>query len=536
MIDPAEKIFGTAEACTPAVQFIGNHPGETVETVASLYRKYGTCADVVRHLNGGFALALHDAERGKLFLARDLSGAVPLYYHTMNRTFAFASDLKDLKEAGLETFDRMAIRRDALSDFLALQYIPGKKTIYEHTFRVLPGEILCFDLATGTFTRDQSLRERFSEPVKPDALPYRDACAVLREKVTAAVRERLTAGTGTFLSGGLDSAILTAVAAQETGKAVPVCSLSNPDPAYDESPLAAETAEWLGLTGQHTIIPFTVPEISALPVPEDLFADSSLIPFSQLCAGTEPCTALLSGDGADELFLGYDRYRAMHLFRYVPPAAARLLAPLIPGGGERTFAGRLKRFLETAALKNDTERYFSIISHQAELRMKDLLVPDLFAVTTHRLVPEISGNLYDLMYYLPDDCMMKGWLGAQSAAVRIRTPFTDRGLTEFALSLPDRYKLKGCRRKRILADAFADLLPPGLSARKKRGFGVPVADWMRKEWRDGLYEHLLTPDMAEWFEYDIAERLLMEHCTGKADHAYLLYSMLIFSLWLEKNR
>ncbi len=497
---------------------------ETAEHVLSLYHRYGE--DAFRRLDGGFALALADRETGRLYLARDRFGAVPLYYYPAEE-FSFSTDLDELKK--LPGFDRKALNPDAVADFLALQYISGRKTIYRHTFKLLPGQTLCYDLSAGTYTL-HDWNDLNVPAEQQTALSYADACAALRDRLTDAVRKRLASGTGTFLSGGLDSAILTAIAAQETGNSLPVYSMGNPDPAYDESALASETAAYLGLTGQHTIIPFTIPAVAELPIPAEPFADASLIPFSRLCNQAALCTSVLSGDGADELFLGYDRYRAMKMLSHLPPGLCRLAASLLPEGGERTLTGRLKRLFSTGVHSSDPARYFAMISHDAEKRMTGLL-----RFEYKQMNPEISGNLFDLKYYLPDDGMTKTRLGTVNTRLRLLTPFTDRAVADLALRLPEQFKLKGKCRKRILGDAFAGLLPPGIAQRKKRGFGVPVAEWMRGCWKNSLYEHLLSSAAADWFVPATTERLLQEHCSRKADHAYLLYSMLIFMLWLERN-
>ncbi len=515
---------GTAEDCNADLLLSGS---ETKENVLDLFRRYGM--NGFERLAGSFALALFDRENRKLYLARDSFGTVPLYYYPQPEKFAFATDLNELRK--LISPAKTEICSYALAQFLALQYIPGNFTIYQDIAKIPPGMTLCYDLNTKKDTlhcRDTGLTELSSFACYTGT--YADACAELREKVVSSVRKNLTPETGVFLSGGLDSSILTAIAAKETGGDIPVYSMGNPDPVYDESRLAAETAAWLGLK-KHTVVPFRIPSVSELPVPAELFADSSLIPFSQLCGGVEGCTSMLSGDGADELFLGYDRYRAMKLFRYLPPGLCRLLAPLVPGGGERSAAGRLKRLLETGSQKTAEEKYFSIVSHNAVRRMTGLLN---FSVDD--FTPETSGNEFDLGNYLPENCAAKIRLGSMDSGLNIRTPFMNPEIAEFALSLPENFKLKGKYRKRILADAFADMLPPGLTARKKRGFGVPAAEWMRSCWKHELYDHLPVPELSCFFNRTATERLIKEHVSGKSDHSYLLYSMLIFSLWLERNR
>ncbi len=515
---------GIAEHCTEDLLLIGS---ETKEHVLDLFRRYGM--DGFEQLEGSFSLALFDRKNQKLYLARDRFGQVPLYFCPHPGKFAFATDLKELHK--LISPRKTEICSYALAQFLALQYIPGNFTIYQDMgSKFPPGMTMCYDLKTkkDTFHCWHTKLTVLSSNESYTGT-YADACAKLRELVVSSVRKNLSASAGVFLSGGLDSSILTAIAAKESGGDIPVYSMGNPDPVYDESGLAAETAAWLGLKN-HTIVPFRVPSVSELPVPDELFADSSLLPFSQLCNGVEGCTSMLSGDGADELFLGYDRYRAMKLFRHLPPGFCRLLAPLIPGGGERSFTGRLKRLLETGSLRTDTEKYFAIVSHDAVKRMRGLLK---FSVDD--FIPETSGNEFDLGNYLPENCAAKIRLGAQESGLDIRTPFMNLEIADFALSLPENFKLQGKCRKRILGDAFADLIPPEIVRRKKRGFGVPVAEWMRGCWKNSLYEHLLSGTTADWFVPAATERLLQEHCSRKADHAYLLYSMLIFTLWLERH-
>ena len=528
-------------------QFVFRTKSDT-EVIPALYRAEGE--SFVQRLNGFFAFALYDWEKRKLLLARDRLGIKPLFYCRDKTRFAFASTLNALKT--LPGFDRNDLSPEAIAEFLSFQYIPGDSTVYRNVFRLTPGTLMTIQL------NDGSVRTASFVPPgdgRKTSLSYEDARQHLRELVTDAVERRLNADVplGVFLSGGLDSAIVCGTAATLMKEPLECFSIGFADPAYDESGLARQSADFIGSRAK---VPVRLHTREADPCDFRLladmakefgepYADASLLPESILCRFTrEAVTTVVSGDGADELFGGYDRYRAMNFFGKapLPRPLCRAFASLLPSGGERTIRGRLKRFLTAASLPPG-ERYRFIMTHGAAPLLKKsaspLLAQGLDLPHAWDEVAPGSGRSpweTDIRTYLPGDVLCKVDVCSMAASLEVRSPFLDFRVAEFAASLPFSWKIRGSRRKRILADAFADLIPPDLIRRKKRGFGVPVASWFRGEWNKPLREHLFSGVLESWIRPEVTQELLTAHERGEQDHSYWLFSLLMLELFLEGNR
>lgn len=513
------------------------------EVLLAMLIRYGCNPSTLNKLNGFFAFAFYDREEEKLMLVRDRFGIKPLFYYTGGGGFAFASTLEALKE--LPFFDRKKMRKDALVDFLSFQYVPREKTIYEDLFKLLPGHFLCWQ-------KDRFSLDRWYAPdFRQRQISYTDACSELTELVSGSVGRILKADVplGIFLSGGLDSAIVAALALRLSGRKLPLYSVGFEDDQYNELPLAKESADFIrkhtGIKAEHRVS--IVKSSYALDLLRKLvrtsgepYADASLLPFSRLCAfAKDEIGVALTGDGADEFFYGYDRYRAMRLFRYACFLPCGLIRKFLrKGANERSFHGRADRFLKIAGIRNEQQRYLAIVTHEARQYFADLLMEEISSggagMPGVAPDPADSAARFDLTTYLPGDVLVKSDIGAMASGLETRSPFLDHMVADFAFSLPAEYKLSGKKRKRILADAFSDILVPGLAEQPKRGFGVPVAEWLRAGWYTEMRSLLLKlPN--EIFRRDTIARLIDEHSSGVADHAYMLYSLLVYSLFLEEN-
>ena len=512
--------------------------GSDTEVILELYRAEGV--DAVRRLNGFFAFALYDRNAKRLLIARDRLGVKPLYYFRNDSVFAFASSL-----AALKRHPAFPAEKDpcALTEFLAFQYVPGNRTLYRDVQQLSPAHFMTIDLNTGAtaFQRYWSVAD-----VKKCVCTYDEAREELRTLLSDAVKRRMIADVplGVFLSGGLDSAVVAALAAEHTDTPLHCFSIAFADPAYDESHYAKETAEYIrNYTGKEivhdvrTVDPCDVSLLEFLAAEyAEPYADASMLPTCLLSRFTrESVTVALSGDGADELFGGYDRYRAMKMLSRLPMPrkVAGMLAHLIPAGGERTHAGRIRRLLKAASLA-PAERYRFIMSHGADSITARTALFDPAGRITEELPfswdPAWHYPVQDMQSYMPGDVLRKVDVCSMANSLEVRSPFLDYRVAEFALSLPADWKLKGKQRKRIVSEAFAEKLPPGLPMRKKRGFGVPVAAWFRNEWQGYLKEHLLTGELDTLFRRDELAALIAEHAAGTADHSYYLFSLLMLTL------
>ncbi len=503
-------------------------------------------ADCLPRLNGFFAFAFYDATEKSLLLARDYHGVKPLYYfHLPTGEFAFASRFETLTLCpGCPT----SISLPALADYLAFQYIPAPATIREGVKKLLPGTAIEFQLETGTMREiDWGAQIR----TEPETMSYEDACICMHGMLSWAVKRRLIADVplGVFLSGGLDSAIVATLAARHSTAPLECFSIGFDDPRYDESADCKATAAHLAALAPHGLhhhIKIVQPQdFDLLPKLSaefgEPYADASMLPSFFLAAfAREHVTVALSGDGADELFGGYERYRAMaalqKLRTFTPGFLWSAAAACLPDSGERRKAGRLKRFLRLGAVSGTGARYDALMSHFAANSI-GLIAPELRPYfNTKRSLPEASELMASLMEddlhrYLPGDVLTKVDVCSMAASLEVRNPFLDPEVSGFARTLPVEFKIQGNRRKRILGDAFSKELPPGLATRRKRGFGVPVAAWFRTVWRDRLRTALLDELPKEWEIFDRAavERLTDEHLNKGKDRSYLLFSLLMLS-------
>jgi asparagine synthase (glutamine-hydrolysing) len=523
------------------------------EVLLHLYEEEGR--DMVHRLNGMFAFAIAELATGDLFIARDRLGQKPLFYAVGDGRFAFASGPRSL--ATLDWVDT-AIDTTAIHDYLELQYLPAPHSIYRGVRKLPPGY-------TGTWRFGSfSLEQYWAPQVLADFTgSYADACAELRSRLTAAVRRRLVADVplGFFLSGGLDSSIVTALGQQGMTQRAKTYSIAFPDPRYDEREFAARVAEHLGT--EHHCLEVKPDDFGLLAevvdAYEEPFCDASMLPTSLLSRFTrQHVTVALSGDAADELLGGYYRHRVMHLYRHldlVPlplrrAVALALAAVLPPKREERSLSGKLRRL--TDLLDADgIARYWRILTRVPPGRKESLYGPAMAAdagrlSSLHAFQKRFTRQprqsfteaimQLDLTTYLPDDVLVKVDRASMGYGLEVRSPFCDKTVVEFANRLPYAWKQRGRRRKMILADTFDGMLPAGIANRPKMGFGVPLAAWFRTSWLQPTRELLLDGRLVAdgFFLRPPLARLLDEHVQGSADHSYLLYALLVLELWRRR--
>ncbi|HET7566562.1 MAG TPA: asparagine synthase (glutamine-hydrolyzing) [Gaiellaceae bacterium] len=512
-----------------------------------LYEEHG--AAFVERLEGMFALALWDAPRGRLVLARDRLGKKPLVWTRLaDGSLAFASETKALLALpGVHAEPDLA----ALDAYLALQYVPGERTGLKGIHRLPPGHVL---VAEGEAVRV----ERWWRPqVEDEELADAEWLERVRGTVTEAVRRRLVADVplGALLSGGIDSALVVALMAAASSEPVRTFTVGFADAAYDEREYARAVAERYAT--RHTEVVLEPDAAATLPLLAEAFdeplGDEAALPLFLICeAARREVTVALVGDGGDESFAGYERYAAMGLAARVPgPAAAagaRLLRAL-PGGRRerRSAAFRAARLLEAAATPLG-ERYGQLMevfplatraglwTDEAKEELGALVSPGL-------LLGQPSGHgiaglqLLDVETYLPGDLLPKADLASMAHSLELRSPLLDHRVVELGLSLPDRLKLRGREGKQALRRAFAEELPPQVAERGKTGFGVPLARWFRGELRELAHELLLgeRARVRGWFRPDAVETLLAEHADERADHGHRLWTLVMLELWLRTH-
>lgn len=509
-----------------------NYPWRTAgdtEVLLAAYFAYG--ANCVDHFLGMFAFAIFDEAQGSLLLARDRLGQKPLYVAEANGKVAFASELGAV--AALAWPDR-SVSTEALTHYFSFGYIPAPHTIYTGIQKLPPAATRHF---TALPTVSAKANIYYDPNQRNDAPP--DPVSATRLAVEAAVASQLVSDVplGCFLSGGIDSAITTLCAAralQAQGKG-PLLTFTArfDDPRYDESPHAAEVAAHLGT--KH--LAFTIYPKAAEDLPllarryGEPFADSSALPSYYLSRETRNHVKVaLSGDGGDELFAGYDRYRAMRLAERIRPLAWAL-PPLPTRGHPKSKVTRVARFLNSAHLAS-AQRYESLMR---------LFPAGTF--TTPPLTGTIGGHAFppghlvdaamqlDRLTYLPDDLLTKLDRASMACALEVRCPFMDHHLVSLAASIPAKTHLTQ-GKKSLLKQAFSADLPASVFSRPKSGFAVPIGDWFRGPLRDMLTDTLLSPNAfnAKILPRESIETLLLQHQHG-TDHSQRLYALLMLELW-----
>ena len=518
------------------------------EVIAHGYEEFGL--DLPSLLEGMFALAVWDARRRRLLLARDRLGKKPLLYATTTSgSLAFASEFSALLvHPGVVREPEPS----ALDLYLTYGYVPTPLTAYRGIRKLPPGHRLVW--ADGAC----SVEPYWSLPARHGTLRIgeREAAAELTRLVTDAVRARLVADVpvGAYLSGGVDSSFVVALMAREAGR-VQTFSIGFDEPGYSELGHARRVATRYG-TEHHELV--VRPDL-ALIAPTlarhygEPYADSSAIPTYYLARlARSQVTVALNGDGGDEAFAGYDRYRAMQLADRIPlPIAIRrpvlsAAARLLPASAtERGLLARARRFAASAALPRPA-RYLGWVSIFTEDDKRSLLTDDarawsrndhasgaLPAAMPSQTDAADEANAADLRMYLPDDLLVKVDIASMANSLEVRSPLLDHRVIEFGVALPIDLKIRGGVGKYILKRAAEPYVPRENLYRPKTGFGVPLATWFRAELRPFLEDTILSERAAARgiFRPDAVRTMVDAHLSGRADRAHRLWALVMFEMW-----
>jgi len=523
------------------------------EVLPHLYEAYGD--DMVRELNGMFAFALWDSKKRRLLIARDRFGEKPLYWGVFDNTLLFASEPKVLLA---HRSVKPSLNLQALRQYLSFDYVPAPLSIYQGINKLPAAHQLT--LESGRVNVDCYWRLSYKTA---DPIPTEDEAAQkLRELLADAVRMRLVSDVplGVLLSGGVDSSTVAALAVQASSEPVKTFSISFAEASFDESLYARGVAKFLG-TDHHeerlsaNLAANLVGEIGAWM--DEPFSDPSLVPTYLLSRFTRKhVTVALGGDGGDELFAGYPMYaghRWAEVYKYVPSLLRTgLVEPLVKLLPVKTknlsFDYKARRFVNASKYDPVTRHHVWFGSFTPD-EQRQLLTAEVLGATdgdvyaqARRFAAECDRDdvvtqmqSVDARLYLAEDILTKVDRASMAVSLEVRAPFLDPRVAEFAASLPCRYKLHGLKTKYILKKAVGDLLPRFVTRRGKKGFGVPVAEWLKFKLRP-LARDLLSPQRvrrAGVFNPEYVERLQDEHERGVANHRKLLWTLLMFELWHE---
>lgn len=522
------------------------------EAIVHAYEEYGV--ECVQRLNGMFAFAIWDSRERRLVLARDRLGVKPLYYFCDDQCLVFGSELKAI--LAHREIPR-GIDLEALDTFLTFEYIPAPLSIFRGIKKLPPGHMLI--LQDGKASIHQYWELRYTR-VRGDETELGQALADL---VKDAVRMRLISDVplGALLSGGIDSSTIVCLMSELMDRPVKTFSIGFDDPSYNELPYARAVARHFGTDHYElTIRPDIVDLVEDLVrYMDEPLADVSIFPtylVSRLAR--QHVTVVLSGDGGDELFAGYDWYIADKIARYYHklPAAVRarwipaLIDGIPPSPQKKGLRNKVKRFVEGAMLP-ESLRHFRWNIFMPEEKKRLLYSEDLKSGVGHldayaRFIAylqtvERADSLWqqqfaDIKTYLADDILAKVDRMSMANSLEVRTPYLDYRVVEFAASLPSHLKLHGLQTKYLLKRCMATKLPPAILSRRKEGFSIPMKNWLGRELHP-LMQDVLSPERLKregLFNPAYVETLKTEHLQGRANHSHQLWSLMIFESWRER--
>ncbi len=521
------------------------------ETILHSYEEYGDkCVDYFR---GMFAFAIWDSRKRSLFCARDRLGVKPFYYYFDGSTFVFASEIKALLEHPAIT---ARFESSLLAEYLSFGYVSGDRTLFQGIYKLLPGHTLSLSV-----DRFQPLQNRYWQvpteqlPSKKSDLEWIREC---RELLEESVRLRLMADVplGVFLSGGLDSSAITAIVQRMVSKPVKTFSVGYAESEFSELSYARTVARQIG-TDHHEVKIGMEEFFDTLPAlvwhedePVSWPSSVSLYHVSKLASHT--VKVVLTGEGSDELFAGYGRYRYqlmsekhLRLYRHVPESFRSMIRGQI--GSTALLSADLRRKLKHTVLGRASnlqglylENYYGAFSQN---EVQHLLGPAVDAAQAYRPFLEIFDSVPHLPYlerllyadkhtYLVE-LLMKQDQMSMAASIESRVPFLDHRFVEFASQVPSSLKLRGSTGKFILKEAVSDLLPADIIHREKMGFPTPLKKWLLDPKAASIYALLLEKDtiISEYIARDPLLDLLNRHRARKEDATDRIWNLLNLQLW-----
>jgi asparagine synthase (glutamine-hydrolysing) len=534
----------------PSLEARGHHyrTRSDTETILHLYEEYGDRC--VEHLRGMFAFAIWDRRQRRVLIARDRLGIKPLYYATTERELIFGSEIKALLASDAI---RPEFNRAALPEFLATRFVSGEETLFRGIRKLQPGHTLSWSAETGVVQR------RYWQIPGPSADPARSfetEAADLRERLLAAVKRHLMSDVplGVFLSGGIDSSALAAMTAGMATDRLQTFSVGFAEQEANELPFARTVAAHIG--SEHREVLVSAPEyFEALPKliwqEDEPIAFTSSVPLyfvSKLASAH--VKVVLTGEGADELFLGYNRYRVTlwnqrlgwPYWALMPRAgrdAVRRSLVALPKSVRR-YASRMflglepgvrSLFLENFAVFPDAMRRDLIAGSDADGgRDPYRTMLACFAEGQGGLLDRLSRT--DLQTYM-HELLMKQDQMSMAASIESRVPFLDDSIVEHVAALPGRLKLRGWQTKAIMRAAVAPYIPKAILTRKKMGFPVPIGGWLRGSHQSVVDEFVLGGRARErqLFDHDAVDRLVAEHRSGARDHGDRLWLLVNLEMW-----
>jgi len=522
------------------------------EVILAYYQLEGQSC--ISKLNGMFAFAIWDKTKQELFLARDRIGKKPLYYYDDGQVFIFGSEIKAILA---HPAVQKTVNTEAVYDFFAYQYIPEPKTIFENLYKLKPGHSMSVTTDTANIAPYWDLSFA-NQNTKPEA----DIAEELRELLSECTRQRMISDVplGAFLSGGVDSSGVVAQMSQQSETPVTTCSIGFDSKKFDETQYAKKIADQYHTRHFELEVTNNVKDslLQIVSFFDEPFADPSMVPtFFVSELARQKVTVALAGDGGDESFAGYEKYavdRIENIMRSkIPALIRRSLLPKLAAllaNRKHTLLKKGHTLLNTLSHAPDYGFYLSNC-FCSDLIWNKLARPDFKrnlagyhpSTITRDYYNQCDGEdhvskiLYtDIKTYLPGDILVKVDRMSMANSLEVRAPILDYRVMEFAASIPSDLKLKQGEKKHILKEAFKPLLTDEILYRKKMGFSVPLAEWLRKDLRTLAEEYLFAKDsgISQFFDPNALKALWQQHQSGTHNFSGELWSCLMFELWWQK--
>ena len=523
------------------------------EVILKAYEKYGV--EAFQWLDGMYGFSIYDKNINKLFIARDFFGEKPLYYTHTDKEFIWASELKSI----INTIDCTPnISKKGLNLYFRLTYIPAPHTIYDNIYKLEANHYIEYDLAS----HNTAIHKINAEP-KPKAIniSFEDAKAKTKDLVYKSVDTRSIAdvGLGTFLSGGVDSSIISLCLAQSSDKKIDTFSIGFKKASYDETDKSRVVADMVNSNHHEFIIDEddlknNIHEI--LVNFDEPFSDTAALPTHLLSEKTrEHVTVALTGDGGDEVYGGYTKY-------YIGKMNNRYTG-IVPKGIHKTIASLSNKYLINKddtrgkrfkinkllnAIDYDGDFYWDIISlANTSSQLEEIMSPDYFDTNIFQEYKDILGiqkietltdfRLVDKILSLEGGMLTKVDRTSMMTSLECRAPFLNKDLWEFANTLPENYLMKGWNKKHILKEAFRSEFPPEFLEKSKSGFGSPTGDWLRQSLRKEI-ESYIEQDLLKSqgiFNVEVITKLVQDHLDSKKESTFRVWSYYCFQKWYKFN-
>jgi asparagine synthase (glutamine-hydrolysing) len=496
------------------------------EVILEAFAKWGM--DCIHKFNGMFAFGIYDLEKEELYLVRDRLGVKPLFYYKDAERLIFASELKAFKELDIEK----ELNKKAISNFLHLGFIPAPQTIFSNIYKLPAGSYLLASKNNCEIKPYWKPEDQIKSTVLSDK---NEATKELEKILISSINYRLISDVpfGSFLSGGIDSSLVTAIAQSQSSNPLKTFTIGFEENRYDESKYAREVANHLGTNHQEYKLSYNealelIPDI--IKTYDEPYADSSAIPTMLISKlARQEVKMVLSGDGGDELFMGYGSYKWANrlnnpLINFLKTPVSAALSSL---SNKYKRAGYLFKYQDKKTLKShifSQEQYMFSTKEVEELVCDDYKTPPNLEETissVRKLSSAEEQALFDLRYYLPDDLLVKTDRAGMKYSLEIREPLLDYRLVEFALNLSPELKLKNSMSKILLKEVLYKYVPKEIFDRPKQGFAIPLQSWLKKELAYLIDEYLHS--------------LVINKYKGE-DYLYnRLWLLIVLHMWLEKN-